>query len=84
MVESADPIGGGSHPDQTLPGIALRLALKDGLNRVSTRLRQGDCPIVSVIRDGAIHLHVRTVLPGQEDALVQGIVAALPPGNGVA
>ena len=84
LVESADPIGGGSHPDQTLPGIALRLALKDGLNRVSTRLRQGDCPIVSVIRDGAIHLHVRTVLPGQEDALVQGIVAALPPGNGVA
>ena len=77
IVPSEDPIGGGSHPDQTLTGLAIRLTHSGGVNRVASHLRHGQTPVVCVVRDNAIHLHLRTLLAGQETELADAVVKAL-------
>ena len=77
LIPSKDPIGGGSHPDQTLPGIAIRLSLKSGVNRIAAQLREARTPVVSVVRDGAIHLHLRTLLPEELEVLADTVAATL-------
>ena len=41
------------------------------------RLREGDPPVVGRIHEGRLLLDARTVLPGEDDALVAALVAAL-------
>ena len=74
LVSSDDPIGGGSHPDQTLPGLAVKLAHSTGVNRMAAKLRQGSIPVVCVVREDAVHLHLRTLLSGQEAQLVEAVI----------
>lgn len=77
VVPSRDPIGGGSHPEETLPGIALRLSPPSGVTRLAQALRRLEPAVIGVVHDGALHLHLRTVLENQEDALVQSLATAL-------
>ena len=76
IVPSDDPIGGGSHPDQTLPGRAVKLLGIRGVNGMAGRLRQGDVPVVCVVREGAIHLHLRTLVSVQLETLANAVILA--------
>ena len=79
LVPSEDPIGGGSHPDQTLPGLAVRLDYPKGINRIAKRLREASTPVICVIRDNAIHLHVRTLLTTQFETLANAVISSVAP-----
>ncbi|HEX6291642.1 MAG TPA: L-seryl-tRNA(Sec) selenium transferase [Herpetosiphonaceae bacterium] len=68
-------VGGGSLPGATLPGWAVAIsALPDPLH---ARLRGGDPVVVGRIADDRLLLDLRTVLPDQDDALIQALLAAL-------
>jgi len=67
-------VGGGSAPDEPIPGEALALAAAGGL---AERLRAGSPPVVGYVREGRLVLDLRTVDPADDEILVAAVVAAL-------
>ena len=65
--------GGGSMPGTPIPsaGIAVRVARPEWW---SAALRTGEPPVVAVIRQGQLVLDLRTVLPDQDQVLVQALL----------
>lgn len=78
---STSMVGGGSLPGLTLPArvLALRVGDADG---VAARLRAGTPPVISRIEDGLLVFDPRTVMPDEDDALLQAVRTALA-GDGV-
>jgi L-seryl-tRNA(Ser) seleniumtransferase len=76
VMEGKSTVGGGSLPGTTLPTwwVALSVASPDSL---SERLRYGDPPVIARIEGDRLLLDPRTVLPGQEQALLKAIQAAI-------
>lgn len=74
VVTASDAVGAGSLPTVELPGYAVRLvapAIEAG--ELARRLRAGDTPVFTTVSDGAVHLHVRTILPEDDDALLRAL-----------
>lgn len=69
-------IGGGSAPEQPVPGEALALRGSEELQR---RLRLGSPPVVGYLREGRLILDLRTVDPGDDEALLAALRAAAEP-----
>jgi L-seryl-tRNA(Ser) seleniumtransferase len=67
-------VGGGSAPEAPIPGEALALPGGDAL---LARLRQGDPPVVGYLRQGRLHLDLRTVAPEDDEALIAAVRQAL-------
>ncbi len=76
VVDGQSTIGGGSLPGETLPTklVALQVSSPDALARA---LRRGRPAVVGRIEDGSLLLDPRTVLPGQEEALLSSLARAL-------
>ena len=78
IVPARSEAGGGTLPASPIPsfGVAVRLA---GVpeDEVDARLRACDPPILGRVQDGAVLLDLRTLLPGQMDAVVRAL-AGLP------
>ena len=74
--DARSAVGGGTLPEVTLPTRVLALPSPDP-DRLSARLRAGDPPVVGRIEEGALLLDPRTVLPGEDEALVAAVRAAL-------
>ncbi|MHB1355234.1 MAG: L-seryl-tRNA(Sec) selenium transferase [Anaerolineae bacterium] len=62
-------IGGGALPEESLPTMLLVLPNTEA-QEAATRLRRGSPPVVARVEDDRVVLDLRTVLPGQEEALV--------------
>lgn len=78
VADAADAVGGGALPTVELPGAAVRLAhpaLEAG--ELARRLRHAPTPVFSTVRDAAVWLHLRTLLPGDEEAVVAAVSGAL-------
>jgi len=73
---SASAVGGGSLPEVTLPTSVLALPPGDA-DALAARLRRGDPPVVGRIEEGRVVLDPRTVMPGEDDALVRAVRIAL-------
>jgi len=69
-------VGGGSLPEETLPTSLLALD-NPHPNAFADRLRKADPPIVARVENDRVIIDPRTVLPGQEDLLLNGLRAAL-------
>ncbi|HYG62890.1 MAG TPA: L-seryl-tRNA(Sec) selenium transferase, partial [Thermoanaerobaculia bacterium] len=67
-------LGGGSAPEEPIPGEALALP---GDDELLARLRRGDPPVVGYIRRGRLLLDLRTVAPEDDEALVDAVRRAL-------
>jgi L-seryl-tRNA(Ser) seleniumtransferase len=67
-------LGGGSAPEAPIPGEALALPGDDAL---LARLRQGDPPVVGYLRQGRLHLDLRTVAPEDDDRLIAAVQFAI-------
>jgi L-seryl-tRNA(Ser) seleniumtransferase len=80
VVEARSAVGGGTLPGVTLPTFALALPPGDP-DGVAARLRAADPPVVARIEEGRVLLDPRTVLPGEDDAVVAAVRAALAPGR---
>src|SRR5262249_42357585 len=64
-------VGGGSLPDQALPSWVVEVTVEGlGDAALAQRLRTGTPAVMGVLRDGKLALHVRTVFPAQEPALI--------------
>ena len=80
LIESESTIGGGSLPGETLPTWALAIDcqhLNGGAEEVARRLRQGNSPVLGRIEYGRVLLDARTVLPGEDSALLESVGQAL-------
>lgn len=65
-------VGGGSLPEETLPTTLLAL---DGFqpNQLLARLRSGTPPVIARVEENCVVFDPRTVLPGQDEALLNAI-----------
>ena len=60
--------GGGTLPTYEIPSFAVRLGGTDA-DALAAGLRSGDPPVVGRVREGRLWLDVRTLLPGEEEAV---------------
>jgi L-seryl-tRNA(Ser) seleniumtransferase len=81
VVETEDAIGGGTFPTDTLPGygVGIRSASADSL---AGALRTAPVPVIPAIRDGRVVLHLRTLLPGDENRIAAAFALYLSKKTG--
>ncbi len=69
VLEGESTIGGGSLPGETLPTVLLALDVPHP-DTFAARLRSADPPIIARIAENRLLFDPRTVLPGQEQTLL--------------
>ena len=82
VTESQSTIGGGSLPGETLPSWVTAIdcrAVDGGAAEIAKRMRQASAPVIGRIESERILLDPRTVLPTEDDALLQTATDALNP-----
>lgn len=72
VVDALSTVGGGSLPGETLPTRAVALAVASP-DAFVAHLRHNDPPIIARIRENDVIIDPRTVLPHDEDALLEGV-----------
>ena len=77
VLAGESAVGGGSLPGATLPTWLLALDV-EGPDEFLARLRAAEPPVIARIAAGRVLLDPRTVLPGEEEALLTTL-ATLPP-----
>jgi len=76
IVAGESTIGGGSLPGQTLPTYTLAIAesnAQGGLDHIASRMRQASPPVIGRIDDGRFLLDPRSVLPEEDNDVVQAL-----------
>jgi len=76
VIDGFSTVGGGSLPGETLPTRLLAINIKSPQN-VLERLRAFNPPIIARIEKDQILIDPRTVLPGQEHDLIEGLEKAI-------
>ena len=80
VVGGTSAIGGGSLPGELLPTRALSIdgaSIEGGAQALAARLRADEPPVVGRVDAGRLLLDPRTVLPGQDDALITAVSTAM-------
>ena len=75
VVPGRSTIGGGSLPGETLPTFLLALKIRRA-DDAAASLRQADPPVICRIQNKMLLFDLRTVLPEQEQPLLQLLVAS--------
>ena len=79
LMASSSAVGGGSLPGERLPTTVLVLATRRGRAAdLLKRLRDHEPPVIGRIEAERVLLDPRTVLPGEDDALLDAIARAMP------
>lgn len=68
-----DAVGGGSHPQRRIPGMAVKVELVRDASVLANALRRTRTPVIGVVHDGALWLHVRTIDRDEEELLVASL-----------
>ena len=73
VVQTQDAVGGGSYPERPLAGWGVSVRSSESLSSgaIQERLRHADFPVVAGAGDGALVLHLRTLAPDCESALLK-------------
>jgi L-seryl-tRNA(Ser) seleniumtransferase len=75
-------VGGGTCPDVQIPSWTVRLRAAQGSpDELARRLREGVQPVVARIADDEVVVDLRTVLPEDEEALLDALRTALTPAT---
>ncbi|MDP6945118.1 MAG: L-seryl-tRNA(Sec) selenium transferase [Myxococcota bacterium] len=78
VVPCHDTIGGGSHPGEVLDGVAVAIRpAKGSADSLCARLRTSEAPLVAVITDDRVLVHMRTLLPSDDHRVSELLHAAL-------
>jgi L-seryl-tRNA(Ser) seleniumtransferase len=78
VVPAESTVGGGSLPGERLPTTALAITPSPGRAAdLLRRLREHEPPVIGRIEHDRVLLDPRTVLPDEDDALLDAVVAAL-------
>jgi L-seryl-tRNA(Ser) seleniumtransferase len=74
VVTSEGRSGGGSLPQTPLPSRALALSVPSlSPQKLEARLRQASTPIIARVEHGVVLLDLRTLLPGDQEALMAAL-----------
>jgi L-seryl-tRNA(Ser) seleniumtransferase len=77
LVEAEAAVGGGAAPTVGVPSVAVALEPGPaGASALAAALRRGSPPVVARVAEARLLLDLRTVLPGEEPALLAAVVAA--------
>jgi L-seryl-tRNA(Ser) seleniumtransferase len=76
VLPGESTVGGGSLPGETLPTYLLALPVRKP-DSFLARLRQQDPPVIARLQDDRVVLDPRSVLPEQEESLLDGLKRAL-------
>ena len=76
VLPSLSAVGGGTLPGVTLPTFVLALPPGEP-DLVASRLRTAATPVVARIEEGRVLLDPRTVLPGEDAAVLEAVRSAL-------
>ena len=68
--------GGGTLPTYEIPSFAVRLGGMDA-EALARDLRSGDPPVVGRVREGRVWMDLRTLLPGEEEAVIGAVRSAV-------
>jgi L-seryl-tRNA(Ser) seleniumtransferase len=68
--------GGGTLPIFEIPSFAVRVGSAEA-DALAGRLRDADTPVVGRVREGRLWLDVRTLLPGDEEAVIEAFRSAV-------
>ena len=81
VVEGESTVGGGSLPGEMVPTRLVALQEPPGgqpsVAELATKLRRGQPPVVARVEHRALLLDPRTVLPGQDEALLRAVREAV-------
>ena len=78
VVESEGRAGGGALPQATLPSRALALTIPPlAPQELEARLRQAVTPVIGRVERGVVVLDLRTMLPGDQEALMAALEEVL-------
>jgi L-seryl-tRNA(Ser) seleniumtransferase len=78
LVPAESTVGGGSLPGERLPTTALVITPRPGRAAdLLRRLREHEPPVIGRIEQDRVLLDPRTVLPDEDDALLDAVVAVL-------
>ena len=80
VIRGFSTIGGGSLPGETLPTWLLTLTadgLPGGAQGLASRLREAELPVIARIDEDRVVIDPRTVLPNEEEALLESLKVAL-------
>ena len=77
VVDLDGAVGGGSLAEAVVRSAGV--ALEGDANALASRLRAGDPPVIGRVVDDRLTLDARTVLPGEDAALIAAVVAATAP-----
>jgi len=73
-----DAVGAGALPTARLPGAAVQLrSSRVEAGELARRLRAARTPVFTTVGDGAVRIHVRTLLPGDEEDVLAALGEAL-------
>ena len=76
VCEIMDETGGGSLPNTQLPGWAISLKPSGmSINELEYKLRSGHIPVIIRIQDDRALISMRTLMPADEDRLIQALIA---------
>ena len=82
VVESEGRAGGGALPQASLPSRALALAVAPlPPQELEARLRQAGTPVIGRMEHGVVLLDVRTLLPGDQAAIMAALEEVLADGK---
>lgn len=76
IVTMRSAVGGGSLPGETLESVGLVVGGR-GAAAFAARLRAGEPAVMGRVEDGAVQLDLRTVDPGDDEALADALARAL-------
>ena len=78
LVDDTAEVGGGSYPGVELSSWVLRVTIAGRSEQeLEAALRAGVPPVIARVREGALVLDPRTVLPDEEDDFLAAVSAAL-------
>jgi L-seryl-tRNA(Ser) seleniumtransferase len=83
IVTSSDAVGGGAFPQKKLKGYAVKVSLPElgSAGRTAQKLRTMPLGIIPGLADDALLFHVRTLLPGDTQAIVSSFESLLAPSQ---
>lgn len=76
VVRGESAVGGGSLPGRTLPTWLLAIR-RERVDEFAKRLRTGERPVVARIEEGRLLFDPRTVMPHEDEVLVEALQRAL-------
>jgi L-seryl-tRNA(Ser) seleniumtransferase len=72
IVAGSSLIGGGATPEQSIPTCLVAIACRNAAD-AACRLRAADPPVIARIENDTLLLDLRTVFPGEEEALAAAL-----------